>query len=165
MIIPSQNKHYPIRVRPSTVVPGPGVDKDALYEATVSHRHDVLNGLEFFRDLLCDSANLHDADKLHDEDAFHGYIESNFKDTWWWERHKRLTRHHLNDPEGVPLDVTLIDVLEMITDCTMAGMARSGKVFPLTINPDVLMKAFQNTAELLQKFVVVDTREDADECG
>jgi len=35
-------------------------------------------------------------------------------------------------------------------------MARSGTVTPVDIDPDVLLKAFQNTVELLKSQVVVD---------
>ncbi|HUD75085.1 MAG TPA: hypothetical protein VMQ76_08430 [Terracidiphilus sp.] len=52
-------------------------------------------------------------------------------------------------------DVNLIDVLDMICDCVMAGMARSGSVYPLNIKPEVLMTAFQNTVELLKANVTV----------
>jgi hypothetical protein len=51
--------------------------------------------------------------------------------------------------------VNLIDVLDMIADCVMAGMARTGEVYPLTIDQDVLMRAFQNTVALLKSQVVV----------
>jgi len=43
----------------------------------------------------------------------------------------------------------------MIADCVMAGMARSGSVYPLEISPDVLMKAFNNTSDLLKSQVKV----------
>jgi hypothetical protein len=62
----------------------------------------------------------------------------------------------LLEPDGVPEDVNLIDVLDMITDCVMAGMGRTGTVYPLNIPPEVLMKAFQNTVELLKSQIVVE---------
>jgi hypothetical protein len=37
----------------------------------------------------------------------------------------------------------------------MAGMGRTGTVYPLNISPEVLMAAFQNTVELLKSQVVV----------
>lgn len=46
--------------------------------------------------------------------------------------------------------------LERIADCVMAGMARSGNVYPLTLNADLLERAFQNTVELLKAEVVVE---------
>jgi hypothetical protein len=66
-----------------------------------------------------------------------------------------VNRHHLLQEDGVPADVNLIDVLDMIADCVMAGMARSGEVYSLNINPKVLAKAFVNTVELLKREVVV----------
>lgn len=67
-----------------------------------------------------------------------------------------MNRHHLLAEDGVPVDVNLIDVLDMITDCVMAGMGRTGEVYPLNIKPKVLMDAFQNTVELLKSQVVVE---------
>ncbi len=58
--------------------------------------------------------------------------------------------------DGVPLDVNLIDVLDFIADCVMAGMARSGSVSPLKLSPELLETAFQNTVVLLQRQVTVD---------
>ena len=43
----------------------------------------------------------------------------------------------------------------MIVDCVMAGMGRTGSVYPLDIKSEVLMKAFQNTVELLKAHVVI----------
>ena len=56
-------------------------------------------------------------------------------------------RHHLND--SVPEDVNLIDVLEMVIDCTCAGLARSGDVYPIKISQEVLEMAIENTRNLI----------------
>jgi RecG-like helicase len=45
---------------------------------------------------------------------------------------------------------------KLIADCVMAGMARSGSVYPLELPTDVLVRAFQNTVELLKSKVVVE---------
>jgi len=37
----------------------------------------------------------------------------------------------------------------------MAGMARSGSVYPLQLSPELLERAFQNTVEMLKREVVV----------
>jgi len=47
-------------------------------------------------------------------------------------------------------------LLDFIADCVMAGMGRSGTVYPLNLEPEVLMRAFANTVELLKKEVVVE---------
>jgi hypothetical protein len=70
--------------------------------------------------------------------------------------HKREERHHINVPEGVRDDINLVDVIEYIVDCVMAGMARSGSVYDLELSDDTLKKAFKNTVELLKKNVEVD---------
>ena len=55
----------------------------------------------------------------------------------------------------MPDDVNLIDVLDWIADCVMAGMARSGNVYPLAVPPEVLARAVANTVEMLKAEVVV----------
>ena len=57
--------------------------------------------------------------------------------------------------DGIPADVNLIDVLDFIADCVMAGMGRSGSVYALNLPPELLERAFQNTVELLKAQVVV----------
>lgn len=78
-----------------------------------------------------------------------------FKQTGWWDRHRKLNRHHLHQEDGIPADVNLIDVLDFIADCVMAGMARSGSVTPLELPPELLSRAFQNTVEMLKSQVSV----------
>ena len=58
--------------------------------------------------------------------------------------------------DGIPADVNLIDVLDFIADCVMAGMGRSGSVYPLHLPPPLLERAFQNTVELLRREIVVE---------
>lgn len=132
------------------------VSKNTLYDSSVQHRGDVIQGMQFFKDMLDVAANFHDIDKLEDIDGFHRDFLTGFEKTEWWDNHRKFMRHHLLEPDGVPEDVNLIDVLDMITDCVMAGMARSGNVYPLNIPTAVLEKAFQNTVELLQSQVVVE---------
>ena len=130
-------------------------DKAKLFYSSIQHINDVREGLAFFRKLLSAAADRHDHDKISDIDGFHRDFVTGFKQTTWWDNHRKVNRHHLLETDGVPKDVNLIDVLDMIADCVMAGMARSGSVYPLKISPEVLMQAFQNTVELLKAEVVV----------
>jgi hypothetical protein len=132
------------------------VSKDTLLASSRQHIGDVGQALAFFQALITAAAVRHDYDKLTDIDGFHADFVTGFKQTGWWDRHRQLNRHHLLQPDGVREDVNLIDVLDMIADCVMAGMARTGDVYPLNIDPDVLMRAFQNTVELLKAQVVVE---------
>jgi hypothetical protein len=130
------------------------VSKKQLLDSSVQHIADVRRGLAFFHAMLAEAATRHDEDKLTDIDGFHADFVTGFKCTAWWDRHRRLNRHHLLQADGVPPDVDLIDVLDMIADCVMAGMARSGSVYPLDIAPEVLMRAFKNTTAKLQTQVI-----------
>jgi hypothetical protein len=133
------------------------VSKEMLYASSAQHIDDVQKALDFFITRMVWASQTHDPDKLTDIDGFHADFVTGFKQTTWWERHKKLNRHHLADSEGIPSDVNLIDVLDFIADCVMAGMARSGTVYPLKLDISVLEKAFQNTVELLKREVVVVT--------
>lgn len=98
----------------------------------------------------------HDDDKVHGIDWFHADFVTGFKQTGWWDNHRKITRHHLGSPDGVPEDVNLLDVLEYIADCVMAGMARTGEVYPLQPSDELLRRAFDNTIALLKSRVVVE---------
>jgi hypothetical protein len=132
------------------------VSKETLLESSFQHITDVREGLAFFREALVKASSVHDFDKIEDIDGFHRDFVTGFTRTEWWDNHRKVNRHHLLQEDGVPADVNLIDVLDMIADCVMAGMARSGSVYDLNINPGVLLKAFNNTVEMLKKEVVVE---------
>lgn len=132
------------------------VSKETLLESSEQHIADVGMALAFFGTLITRAAVAHDTDKLTDIDGFHKDFLTGFKETGWWDRHRRLNRHHLQQADGIPLDVNLIDVLDFISDCVMAGMARSGSVYELKLPPELLERAFQNTVAILKSQVVVE---------
>jgi hypothetical protein len=129
--------------------------KNTLFASSVQHIGDVREALELFRMMLLEAGEVHDRDKLTDIDGFHADFLTGFKQTGWWDRHRSMNRHHLTQDDGIPADVNLIDVLDFIADCVMAGMARSGSVYPLKLSPELLERAFQNTVELLKRNVTV----------
>jgi len=127
-----------------------------LLASSLQHMNDVKLGMEFLKDLITEADERHDHDKLTGIKQFHADFITGFKQTGWWDNHRKVNRHHLLAEDGVPDDVNLVDVLDMIVDCVMAGMGRTGTVYPLEIKPDILMKSFQNTVDLLKKQVVVE---------
>lgn len=131
------------------------VTKDQLYESSVMHITDVQAGLALLGEVLAKASRRHDYDKLTDIDGFHRDFVTGFQQTTWWDAHRKLNRHHLNMEDGIPDDVNLIDVLDYIVDCVMAGMARSGSVRPLELRPGMLERAFENTVELVKQSVCV----------
>jgi hypothetical protein len=132
------------------------VTKETLLASSKQHIRDVREALQLFSRMLTQAMITHDTDKITDIDGFHADFLTGFKVTEWWDRHRKLNRHHLTMADGVPADVNLIDVLDFISDCVMAGMARSGSVYPLHLSPELLETAFQNTVELLKREVVVE---------
>lgn len=137
------------------------VSKEKLLESSHQHIGDVRKAHRFFVEQLAIASRDHDTDKITDIDGFHADFVTGFKQTGWWDRHRKLNRHHLNQADGIPDDVNLIDVLDFISDCVMAGMARSGSVYPLQLPPELFEKAFQNTVALLQSNVTVSTLEES----
>jgi hypothetical protein len=131
------------------------VTKEQLYDSSVQHIEDVKTGVHFFTEEMNARVELHDRDKLTDIDGFHRDFVTGFMQTEWWDAHRKLNRHHLLQDDGVRDDVDLFDVLEMIADCVMAGMARTGTVYHVAIKPEVLFAAFNNTVTLLKNNVEV----------
>lgn len=129
--------------------------KETLLASSRQHIGDIVKALAFFSGRIIESAGEHDYDKLTAIDWFHADFLTGFKETGWWSNHRRIHRHHLNYEDGIPEDVNLIDVLEYVADCVMAGMARSGSVYDVTIPPQLLSRAFENTVKLLKEQVVV----------
>jgi len=127
------------------------VSKQTLLDSSIQHTRDVHQGLAFFAGELLQAAGRHDYDKLSDIDGFHADFLTGFKVTEWWDRHRKLNRHHLNMADGVPSDVNLIDVLDCIVDGVMAGAARSGveNVYMPQVSDAVLRQAFENTFRML----------------
>lgn len=132
------------------------VDKATLLASSRQHIGDVVRAMAFFSAKLTEAAGEHDYDKLTAIDWFHSDFRTGFKETGWWDNHRKIHRHHIDKPDGVPSDVNLLDVLEHIADCVMAGMARSGSVYELNLSDELLQTAFRNTTELLKSQVVVE---------
>ena len=131
------------------------VSKEQLLLSSHQHIGDIAKGMQFFANMLLEAANSHDHDKFSGIDHFHSDFLTKFEKTGWWDNHRKVNRHHLLEDDGIPEDVNLIDVLDMIVDCVMAGMGRSGSVYPLKIKSEVLVDAFNNTVSLLKSQVVV----------
>jgi len=129
--------------------------KETLLASSRQHIGDVVKALAFFSSKLVEAAGEHDFDKLTAIDWFHADFVTGFKQTGWWDNHRRIHRHHLDKPDGVPANVNLIDVIEHISDCVMAGMARSGSVYELKLPDDLLQQAFKNTVALLKAEVAI----------
>lgn len=131
------------------------VTKATLLNSSRQHIKDVGEGIAFFASRLTVAAAVHDYDKLTEIDWFHSDFKTGFNETGWWDNHRKIHRHHLDKADGVPADVNLIDVLEHVADCVMAGMARSGSVFPLTLSNELLQTALANTAKLLESKIEI----------
>lgn len=135
------------------------VDRQQLLDSSHQHIADVAKAMAFFSSKLFAAAVEHDYDKLTGIDWFLRDFRTGFAQTGWWDNHRKIHRHHLAQADGVPEDVNLLDVLEYISDCVMAGMARSGEVYKLELSDEILQKAFDNTIELLKSQVKVTQSE------
>ena len=118
------------------------------------HREDVKNVLYSLADKLEEAGEKHDWTKKERERQFYdSFIAAkekgiDFKKDDWYKYHVTTERHHI--ASHVAKDVNLIDVIEMISDCCCAGLARSGKIYDINIDPNVLMKAFNNTVDIVK---------------
>jgi len=129
---------------------------DDILEATEAHIEDVRAGIRFFISMLRQAGIRHDETKLSDFAGFKKHMYSKFKDEEWWLKHQDKERHHLYNPDYVPENVNLIDVLEQISDSIMASMARDGTYIPMLLSPELLSKAYENTVLLLLDVVDIE---------
>ncbi len=135
------------------------VSKEELEEQSMQHIGDVRDGMRFMIARLEEAALRHDHTKISEIDSFHADFKTGFKVTDWYEMHQQVERHHFKIPAYVPYDVNLIDVLEQLVDCVMAGMARSGEYRMELPDPELLVKAYENTAKLLlENMEVIDDK-------
>lgn len=132
------------------------VSKATLLSSSYQHIHDVRNGLMFFTDMIMIAGHKHDETKLYAIDSFHADFVTGFKTQDWYTMHKEVERHHIGSPDGVRDDVNIVDLLEHIVDCVMAGMGRTGEVFPIELPNELLQKIVKNTVELLKSQIEVD---------
>jgi len=130
------------------------VSKEQLLDNTMSHIEDVQRVGYKLADLFKQQVLKHDYTKVDYIDEFHRDFneqlkndKQNFKEMPWFKERHLQERHHLND--RVPDDVNLLDVLEMVVDCSCAGLARSGDIYPIKIDQKVLEKAINNTKDLI----------------
>lgn len=128
--------------------------KDVLLHQ--GHVREVMNVLAF---KLEEAGFHHDWTKIEYFDNFYEDVilrssELDFKKRGWYDIHIGEERHHLNASK--PEDVNLLDVLEFIVDCIVAGKSRSGKVnysFLEFDNKDLLEIAYWNTVDLVDGLV------------
>ena len=128
------------------------VSFEEFAHANDMHINDVKNIMDFYADLCKYNGENHDFTKkkyekqFYDEFVYSRMNNVKFTESEWYKNHIKEERHHINS--FVHNDVDLFDVLEMIADCTSVSLARSGNVREITIDKDVLYKAFQNTCKL-----------------
>lgn len=129
------------------------LDIEKLKLATNIHISYVSQGLNYLADLLKQAGIWHDYTKLSNMGEFHKAVESgSTRKSRWYKMHIRQERHHLSKP---PDDVNLVDVLEHIVDCVMAGTARQEDIYDIRLSDETLQKAYKNTVELVKSQIVV----------
>jgi hypothetical protein len=133
------------------------VTEETLLALSKMHINDIQLGLLFWSSKLAEAAERHDHDKISDISGFHQDFITGFKQTKWWDNHRKVNRHHISMADGIPTDVDLVDVFDFIVDCCMAGMARSGSVYELKLPPELLDAAFQNTVKKMVANIRVST--------
>lgn len=135
------------------------VSSELLLESSKNHIEDVRKGMSYIASKVFQAGEYHDYTKISHHDDFYKDFQTGFKTQDWYAMHKATERHHLQSPDGMRDDVDLVDVIECVVDCVMAGLARSGSIRPLEIPAEVLLKATQNTADKLAKIItVVETK-------
>ena len=143
-----------------------GIAIDDFILANDSHRKDVFNVMNALSNKVTEAGYKHDWTKTahtkyeaYENGFYNDFVATqegklNFIEGDWYKMHVNTERHHLL--AHCPEDVNLIDVLEMVVDCTVAGLARSGEVRPMEINSEILMKAVENTSKMIASMCEVE---------
>lgn len=129
---------------------------EQLKAVRYSHIDGVRRALNHFQKKLQEAGERHDFTKLDGIDQFHSDINTESEIYKWLDKHRKVERHHIDNPNGVREDIDLIDVLEFIADCVTAGMARAGAVYDLKLDNELLQKAFKNTTDKLKAEIEVE---------
>ena len=139
------------------------VSRKELEESTESHISDGAKAMRWFADRIEEAGDRHDWTKLecmdefydqfHNEQITHNGDWLDNQNGWYQSIHLKKERHHLS--HSAPDDVDLVDVLEQIADCVMAGMARSGEYRNGKLPVDLLEKAYANTVNRILGVVKV----------
>lgn len=141
-----------------------GVTYAMFQEANTSHIQNVMELMGTLALDICCAGERHDYTKKTYEELFYDdfkktlYANEDFTESEWYKLHINKERHHLNN--RVPEDVDLVDVMEMISDCVSAGLARSGEVRAVQIPDEVLQTAVSNTVKKLVGRCTVVEKED-----
>lgn len=136
-----------------------GITFERFQQANDMHIDNVEEVMREIANLVKKAGELHDCTKKSQERMFYrDFVNTqengaDFVNGEWYQLHVNAERHHLLS--NCPDDVNLIDVLEMVCDCTCAGLARSGEIRDLEINSEILDKAVKNTTELIKSMVEV----------
>jgi hypothetical protein len=130
------------------------VSKEELLQQSKQHILDVYGAILFMVEKLQEIADNHDYTKINNIDEFYADFHliqegkiNDFKKMNWFQNFHLKERHHLTD--RCPDDVNLFDVLERIADITVAAAARSGKIYDDSLSPEILLKAYKNTVDLI----------------
>ena len=138
--------------------------KEQLLRDTNQHRQDVGKVLGELSLYLFERGVAHDWSKLaffeqFSQDTLERQDTPDFKSRPWYKIHTTEERHHVN--ANVPEDVDLIDLLEMIVDCVVAGKTRSGEVNNdfLILKDNILDDAYWNTVKKITDIVIVENED------
>ena len=150
-----------------TIRPSPSADtrsathlisEEELRKSTEMHISDVKQGMQYLAELIKDRGDRHDWTKLQYFASFYKQFTQAQKtgcwgNGWYDKTHCVYERHHIED--GCPEDVNLIDILEHIVDCVMAGKARAGEFKLDILGAGILEQAYANTQKMLADAVRV----------
>ena len=71
------------------------VTKEQLLKSSFQHINDVRLGFWFIKELINIASKNHDEDKISGIDWFHNDFITGFKQTGWYDNHRKINRHHL----------------------------------------------------------------------
>ena len=138
-------------------------EKTLTYNEMKTHRTNVYNVMNEIGWFINETGTLHDWTK---ESFFEDYYkdieerktETDWRNREWYKIHTKYERHHINS--NTPIDVNLIDIIEMIVDCIVTGKTTNNGEIDykyLELDANLLLEAYWNTINLINNNTTIET--------
>ncbi len=135
--------------------------KTIVYNEMRNHRENMRKVMTEIAWTTYQNGTMHDWTKQSFfEEYYKDTIEREYlptKERDWYKIHTKYERHHLNNP---PIDINLIDIIEIITDHIITGKTTKNHLINtnlLNINIETLIDAYWNTIELIDENTTIET--------
>lgn len=136
--------------------------KTITYNEMKTHRENVYKVMNEIAWYINETGTLHDWTKEtfyedYYQDTIEREYETDYNNREWYKIHTKYERHHI--PSNPPVDINLIDIIEMIVDCIVTPIQNNTSINYdyLKLDETLLKEAYWNTITLIEDNIITDT--------